>query len=81
MGGADCSAPRRVGAICARAAYKKYQNIDRNIRSTVTVAYITYNIYIVYIYIYRENVALKSQVWGSLTLAQLGNVFEFLKCR
>ena len=27
---------------------------------------ITYNIYI-----YRENVALKSQVWGSLTLAQL----------
>ena len=24
------------------------------------------------LYIYRENVALKSQVWGSLTLAQLG---------
>ena len=50
----------------------KYRNIDRNFRSTVTVAYryITYNIYN-YIYIYRENVALKSQVWGSLTLAQL----------
>ena len=45
----------------------KYRNIDRNFRSTVTVAYR-------YIcrYIYRENVALKSQVWGSLTLAQLG---------
>ena len=40
----------------------KYRNIDRNFRSTVTVAY-RYN--------YRENVALKSQVWGSLTLAQL----------
>ena len=26
---------------------------------------------IAHIYIYRENVALKSQVWGSLTLAQL----------
>ena len=54
---------------CARAAYKilseisKY--IDRNFRSTVTVAYI-----IIYT-TYRENVALKSQVWGSLTLAQL----------
>ena len=52
---------------CAHAAYKilseisKY--IDRNFRSTVTVAYIQH--------IYRENVALKSQVWGSLTLAQL----------
>ena len=43
----------------------KYRNIDRNVRSTVTVAY-RYNIYT-----YRENVALKSQVWGSLTLAQL----------
>ena len=26
-----------------------------------------------YIIIYRENVALKSQVWGSLTLAQLSS--------
>ena len=37
---------------------------------TVAYRYITYNIYI---YIYRENVALKSQVWGSLTLAQLAD--------
>ena len=42
----------------------KYRSIDRNFRSTVTVE--------IYRYItYRENVALKSQVWGSLTLAQL----------
>ena len=41
----------------------KYRNIDRNVRSTVTVAYN-----------YIENVALKSQVWGSLTLAQLCNI-------
>ena len=58
---------------CARAAYKilgeisKY--VDRNFRSTVTVAYI-YR-YIDIQHNYGENVALKSQVWGSLTLAQL----------
>ena len=34
---------------------------------TVAYRYITY----IYNYIYRENVALKSQVWGLLTLAQL----------
>ena len=33
------TALRRAGAIYARAAYKKYRNIDRNVRSTVTVAY------------------------------------------
>ena len=60
------TAPRRA-ASGQYARAPRIRNINRNVRSTVqvTVAYIldiTYN--------YRENVALKSQVWGSLTLAQ-----------
>ena len=50
----------------------KYRNIDRNVRSTVTVAYIYIDI------TYGENVALKSQVWGSLTLAQSFSIFQLV---
>ena len=54
------TAPRRT-ASGQYARAPRIRNIDRNVRSTVTVAYI-----------WRKcRVEVESQVWGSLTLAQL----------
>ena len=57
--------PRRIGVQCARATYKIHRNIHHNYRNDGQRSHTCkYNIY-------RE---VKSQVWGSLTLAQLRKV-------
>ena len=57
--------PRRIGVQCARTAYKIHRNIHHNYRNEDNG-----RIHVNIIFIEK----LKSQVWGSLTLAKLRKV-------